>query len=430
MLTKFFSKKDKEIQSLAFYTALDFFHLFKRLNMRLLFAFTLFCSVVLLSDCHLVRGFKYRKLSPRDVKTYASLPVKSGENSIFCYKKPDKPIKEEWAKYLDTALLNSRTYAFLVIRNDSLLYEKYMDNWKDDQLFPSYSVAKSFTSALTGIALAEEKIKSLDEPITNYLPELLKSDKRFQLVTIQHILDMRSGIKFNENYKNINADVWKMGFSNNLLDLVQHLTIEKPAGGEMQYKSVNSQLLGMVVERAVGKKLSDYLTEKIWQPLGMESSATWMIDDKKKETVKGFCCLNATARDFAKFGSLYLHKGNWEGRQILPESWVANCSPETMIGNSFYKNQWWMWRRFERFNDPLSADSASRKVNGSVFKSETKQYVVVPAKMKAFIAKGILGQYIYVNPETNVVIVRLGKYWKYKGFKTAEGFVYDVGKRL
>jgi CubicO group peptidase (beta-lactamase class C family) len=398
--------------------------------MRFLLVFTFFFSIILLSDCHLARGFKYRKLDPKSVKTYPSLPINKGGNTVYFYKKPDKPIQEEWTKYLDTALLNSKTYAFLVIRNDSLLYEKYMDDWKDDQLFPSYSVAKSFVSALTGIALSEGKIKSLDEPISNYLPELLKSDKRFEFVTIQHILDMRSGIKFNENYKNVYADVWKMGFSNNLTELMHHLTIEKPSGGEFHYKSVNSQLLGMVVERAVGKKLTDYLTEKIWQPLGMESDATWLIDDKKRQTVKGFCCLNATARDYAKFGSLYLHKGNWQGQQILPESWVANCAPETLIGNGFYKNQWWMWRRFERFDNRVSADSARLKVNGSIFKSEKSQYVVVPEKMKAYIAKGILGQYIYVNPETNVVIVRLGKYWKFKGFNTAEGFVYNVGKRL
>ena len=374
--------------------------------MRFLLAFALFCSLIVLSNCHLARGFKYRKLDPKSVKTLATLPVNKGGSAVFHYKKPENPIQEDWAKHLDTALLDSRTYAFLVIRNDSLLYEKYLGDWQEDQLFPSYSVAKSFVSALAGIAFKEGKIKSLDEPITHYLPELLTSDLRFEQITIQHILDMRSGIKFNENYPNLFADVWKMGFSNDLHKVVGKLTVEKPAGGAFEYKSINSQLLGMVVERATGKKLSEYLTEKIWQPLGMESDALWNIDDKQRQEVKGFCCLNATARDFAKFGSLYLHNGNWQGQQILPESWVENCSPDTLIGNGFYKNQWWMYRRFARFDDSLSAEKERVKVNGSVFKSEKKQYVVVPAKMKAFIAKGILGQYIYVNPETNVVIVR------------------------
>jgi CubicO group peptidase (beta-lactamase class C family) len=398
--------------------------------MRFLQAFALLCSIILWSDCYLARGFKYRKFDPKSVNTLAALPVKKGENAVFHYKKPDNPLQEDWVKHLDTALLNSRTFAFLVIRNDSLLYEKYLGDWQDNQLFPSYSVAKSFVSALAGIAFQEGKIKSLDEPISHYLPELLKNDPRFEQVTVQHILDMRSGIKFNENYPNLFADVWKMGFSNDLHKIVEKLTIEKPAGGSFEYKSINSQLLGMVVERATGKKLSDYLTEKLWQPLGMESDALWNIDDKNRQEIKGFCCLNATARDFAKFGSLYLHKGNWQGQQILPESWVTACSPDSLVANGFYKNQWWMWRRFARFDDSLSAETECKKVHGSIFKSEKKQYVVVPAKMKAFIAKGILGQYIYVNPETNVVIVRLGKYWKYKGFKTAEGFVYDVGRRV
>ena len=103
--------------------------------MRLLQAFAFLFSVIFFSDCHLVRGFKYRKLSPKDVKTYASLPVKSVENGVFCYEQPNKPLTEEWTKYLDTALLDSKTFAFLVIRNDTLLYEKYADGWQDDQLF-------------------------------------------------------------------------------------------------------------------------------------------------------------------------------------------------------------------------------------------------------------------------------------------------------
>jgi CubicO group peptidase (beta-lactamase class C family) len=398
--------------------------------MRCLSVFLLLVSLFLLSDCHLVRGFKYRKFDPKDATKFPALPVNKAENTVFHYKTPKKPLDEPWVKYLDTALMNSKTYAFLVIRNDSLLYEKYFGEWQEDQLFPSYSVAKSFTSALTGVALQEGKIKSLDDPITNYLPELLKNDPRFGQVTIQHILDMRSGIHFNENYPNLFADVWKMGFSTDLDKYIKHLTIEKPSGGAFEYKSVNSQLLGMVVERAVGKHLSAYLTEKIWQPLGMESNALWHVDDAKRETIRGFCCLNATARDYAKFGSLYLHKGNWQGQQILPESWADANGPETMVGNGFYKNQWWMYRKFASFNDSTAAEKARLAANGTVFKSEKNKYIVVPSKMKAYIAKGILGQYIYVNPETNVVIVRLGKFWKFKGFAKAEGFIYDVGRKI
>ena len=398
--------------------------------MRFLPVFLLLVFTILFADCHLVRGFKYRKFDPKDAVKYPALPINKGEKAIFHYKMPDEPMNEAWVGYLDTALVNSKTFAFLVIRNDSLLYEKYLDNWKEDQLFPSYSVAKSFTSALVGIALEEGKIHNLNDPITDYLPELLVSDKRFKFVTIQHILDMRSGIKFNENYPNLFADVWKMGFSIDLAEFIKHLKIEKPAGGKFQYKSVNSQLLGMVVERAVGQKLSDYLSAKLWQPLGMESSALWHVDDKKKQSIRGFCCINAIARDYAKFGSLYLHKGNWQGRQIIPESWVTACDPEKMAGNGFYKNQWWMYRKFAIFKDSISAEKARFDVNGSIFKSENQQYVVVPAKMKAYIAKGILGQYIYINPETNVVIVRLGKYWKFKGFPKAESFIYDLGRRI
>lgn len=391
----------------------------------------LFFLLISFSACHLVRGFKYRKFDPKDVAKIPHLDVKKGENQPFFYPKPDVPPQEAWVKFLDEKLQNSKTYAFLVIRNDSLLYERYFDNWQDKQQFPSFSVAKSFVSALVGIAHDEGKIKNLNDPITDYLPELLVSDPRFKFVTIQHILDMRSGIKFNEKYSNLFADVWKMGFSVNLGQYLHTLTIEKPAGGAFEYKSINSQLLGMVVERATGKKLPDYLSEKIWGPLSMESDAVWHVDSDKRQMVKGFCCLNATARDYAKFGSLYLHKGNWQGKQIISEAWVtASTAIDTLVNNDFYKNQWWMWRKFKQFDDLPKAQIARDSVNGTIFEKPNKKLVVVPAYMKAFIAKGILGQYIYVNPETNVVLVRLGKYWPEKRFGKAETFMYEAGRRI
>ena len=399
--------------------------------MRTILNFLLCFILIGFSACHLVRGFKYRNFDPNDAARTPHLDVKRGENKPFSYAKPTAPTQEPWVKFLDEKLKNSRTYAFLVIRNDSILYERYFNNWQDSQYFPSFSVAKSFVSALAGIAHDEGKIKSFNDPITDYLPELLVSDKRFKKVTIQHILDMRSGIKFNERYRNLFADVWKMGFSINLDQYLHTLTIEKPAGGAFEYKSVNSQLLGMVVERATGKKLSVYLSEKIWQPLNMESDAVWNIDSDKRQMVKGFCCLNATARDYAKFGSLYLHKGNWQGRQIISEAWVtASTDIDTLVNNDYYKNQWWMHRKFGQYDNLKRAEAARDSLNGTIFVKPNKKIVVIPAKMKAFVAKGILGQYIYVNPETNVVLVRLGKYWSEKRFGRAETFMYEAGRRI
>jgi CubicO group peptidase (beta-lactamase class C family) len=387
-------------------------------------------SFTLFSACHLARGFKYRKFDPKEVSKAAHLTVKKGESEPFHYAKAAQPPQEDWVQFLDSNLTDSKTYAFLVIRNDSILYERYFDGWQDSQQFPSFSVAKSFVSALCGMAVDEGKIKSLNEPITTYLPELLTSDPRFAKVSIQNVLDMRSGIHFSERYANLFADVWKMGFSTNLNDYVKHLTIEKPAGGAFEYKSINTQLLAMTIERAVGKKISDYLSEKIWQPLGMESDALWHVDSKKGQTIRGFCCLNATARDYAKFGTLYLHKGNWQGKQIISESWVnASTSIDTLVENSFYKNQWWMLEWFPKFKTAEEAEKKRAEWQGTTFKT-TQHYVVLPHKMKAFIARGILGQYIYVNPETNVVLVRLGKYWRDKKRGRVVDFMYKVGQKI
>ena len=177
--------------------------------MRTILNFVLCFILIGFTACHLVRGFKYRNFDPKDGAKIPHLDVKKGENKPFSYAKPAAPPQEPWVNFLDEKLKNSKTYAFLVIRNDSLLYERYFGDWHDDQQFPSFSVAKSFVSALVGIAHDEGKIKNLNDPITDYLPELLVSDPRFKFVTIQHILDMRSGIKFNEKYRNLFADVWK-----------------------------------------------------------------------------------------------------------------------------------------------------------------------------------------------------------------------------
>jgi CubicO group peptidase (beta-lactamase class C family) len=262
-----------------------------------------------------------------------------------------------------------------VVRNDSLLYESYFSDYDETSVFTSFSVAKAFVSALVGIAIDEGYIYSTGQSITFFLKELQSPE--FDKITIEDLLNMRSGIDFYEGYSSPFADMPKYYYGTNLKKYITHLTVKEPPDLHYDYISVNTLLLSLIVERATNTKLNKYLELKIWQPLGMEAEASWSVDSKEHNTIKSFCCINALARDFAKFGSLYLKQGNWFGKQIVPEKWVIRST--SIINDSRDSQDYpytYQWRVLE---------------NG------------------CFFAKGILGQYIFVDPHKNLVFVRLGK---------------------
>lgn len=390
--------------------------------------------MIILSSCYVGRAYKYRKFELKDVNKLASVTLtKSDAPFYFNYSVKDNSALKT---YLDTSLANSESYAFLVIRNDSILYENYFQGLDSSDIFPSFSVAKSFVGSLIQIAHEEGKIKSLDEPVTNYLPYLLKNDKRFAAITIQHVLDMRSGIKSNENYSNPFSDVLKIGFTKNMHGKIKKLEIETAPGGDFIYKSVNTQVLAFVLEAATNKPLQDYMHEKLWLPLGMESDATWHIDSKRHNTVRAFCCLNATAKDFAKLGRLYLKNGNWNGKQIISKDWVQTImNGDTMYKYQGYKNQWWSSRASKRFNDSLEAvsfvkqqDADERWYVSKVERNKVTSYRAY-SNQPAILAQGILGQYIYVNPKKNLIIVRTGHNWSHYKYY-AQSFIEHVADMI
>ncbi|WP_400263403.1 serine hydrolase domain-containing protein [Sphingobacterium sp. SG20118] len=198
----------------------------------------------------------------------------------------------------------------------------------------------------------------------------------FDKVTIEHLLQMTSGLKFNEGYYNPFGEVATFYYGLGLRESTENLKLEAEPGTRFTYASGNSQILGLVLDRVLaGKSITDYLNEKIWQPVGMEYAASWSIDQEKNGLEKTFCCLNARARDFAKLGRLYLNQGNWEGKQLVPAEWVKESTRVDSTGGNYakYQYQWWL-----------------------------------PSLDGDFMAQGILGQFIYVNPHKNLVIVRLG----------------------
>jgi len=346
---------------------------------RILF---LVLSLVLLSSCHVARFFYYNFADMHDYKKFPSQKIDKPQTP-FMFKEAirqlDPDIPQEFNKNnyrtFDQFLSKEKTLSFLIIRNDSVLYENYFHHYDSASILPSFSVAKSFVSALVGIAISESKIKSVHDPITDYIPEL-KNNPGFEKITLEDLLNMRSGIKFYEGYNSPFADMAKYYYGLNLRKYILKLKVESPPGLKYNYQSVNTLLLSIALENATGKTLSVYLEEKIWKPLGMEFPASWSVDSRKHQTIKAFCCINARMRDFAKFGRLYLNKGNWNGVQIVPESWVKQSTSIV--------------------NDSRDADGYPYTYHWRV------------TEKGCFYAKGILGQFIFVDPQKHIIIVRTG----------------------
>jgi len=274
-------------------------------------------------------------------------------------------------------LEENATTALLVIRNDSILYEKYFDGYSRDKTSQVFSVTKSVTSMLVGIAISEGYIRSIDQPVSDFLPYL--KDNRVKNLTLNHLLQMTSGLP--SDYNSL-AKLLKLYYTSDQEDFIRKVKPRNEAGTGFAYSSASTQILGMCLERATGKRFAEYLEEKLWKPMGMEYPAQVALDRREGEA-KMFGGLTASAVDVAKLGRLYLNNGNWNGRQLVPENWVlAARQADTTNGRSRrYAFCWWL-------------DTYPRKVGYSE---------------NDFFAGGFKGQVLYVNPNNNTIIVRLGK---------------------
>jgi CubicO group peptidase (beta-lactamase class C family) len=361
--------------------------------------FLVVTASVLLTSCQLGRFVFYNFADIKDHKKFQSRPLSANALPYnFQTTNSGKFPKELNGNTFDNYLEDNKTVAFLIIKNDTIQYEKYFKGYDKQSIVPSFSMAKSVTSILIGCAIDEGLIKSVDEPITNYIPELTKNG--FNKVTIKHLLQMTSGIKFNESYINPFGDAASFYYGLNLRKEIASMKLKTEPGKKYEYISGNTQLLGLVLERSLKEKtITSYLQEKLWTPLGMEYDASWSIDRKKNGLEKTFCCINARARDFAKIGRLYLNNGNWNGKQIISQNWVEESTKvdTTNGGAVFYKYQWWL---------PTALYNFSKESYN--LKNPTKEKLELSTD-KDFMAEGILGQFIYVNPTKKLIIVRLGK---------------------
>ncbi len=287
-------------------------------------------------------------------------PLSNGYNKV----KPTETL-EQWHKDLGTI-------AFLVVKNDSLWSESYYDGYDKDSKSNSFSMAKSVVSAALGKAISQGKIKSLDQLVSDFYPQFKQG--KSATMTVGDLSSMASGLDWDESYYSPFSITTRAYFDEHLdAVILSQKGIEAP-GKSYKYLSGNTQLLAMVIEKATGKSLADYVWENFWQPMGAENPALWQTD-RKGGVVKAYCCIASNARDFARFGKLYEHYGNWNGQQILDSAFVAKSIVPRFADSPQYGYGFWL------------SEYQGKKV---------------------FYMRGHLGQYVIVIPQDKLIIVRLG----------------------
>lgn len=299
-------------------------------------------------------------------------------------------------KYLDYTL----TDAFLIIRHDSLLHEYYGNGFTADDHHISWSMSKSVISGLIGIAIQEGKIKSIEQTVTEYLPDFAQTG--YDSVRIKDVLQMSSGVGFTEDYGDFNSDINVMGryfaLGMPMRDFAKRLKRARQPGTYNLYVSVDTQVLGMILVEATGKSITEYMNEKLWSKIGSESEAYWVIDRSGMEFAIGG--LNATARDYAKVGQLFLDSGRWQGTQLVPEAWVkASVTPDAphlMPG---------------------------KRASAELEEGYGFQWWIPEGSKDEFDAQGIYGQMIYIDPDKDMVIVKLSSNYH---FKNDNGLFHDI----
>ena len=290
------------------------------------------------------------------------------------------PIHKNFNQFIETEelkVLNEQreTKSFLVIKNDSIVFEKYYDGYDENSLSNSFSVAKSIVVSLMGKAIMEGKIKGLDQPVSDYFDEY-KEGLASEL-TVGDLASMSSGMKWNEKYYSVINITSESYFTDDLRSVILRQKIIDKPGQSFRYSSGDTQLLAMVIEKATGTTLSDYLSEKFWKPMGAENNALWQLDSDNYGMEKAYCCIASTARDFARFGKLYINNGKWGNEIILDSSFVELATKPVFDTSPYYGYGWWLYN-FEG--------------------------------KKVFTMNGHRGQFVISFPEENIIIVRQGSF--------------------
>ena len=324
------------------------------------------------------RALIYQKVGIEDYKIFNNRivfannyqPWKISKN----YNKKQIPVK--YIKNFEEI----ETIAYIIIKDDSIKFEKYWDNFNDSSITNSFSATKSIISLLIGIAIDDGYIKSVSQKVGDFIPEFNFGNN--SKLTIKHLLTMSSGLNWKEGYSSLFSPTTQAYYGNNLKKLVFNLKVTEEPGLIYKYLSCNTQLLAFIVEKATGMSVSEYASKKLWIPLGAKHNAYWSLD-KNNGMEKAYCCFNSNAQDFARIGKLCLNNGNWNGKKIISKEYLD----ESFKPVSYLKDE-----------------------EGSLVDYYGYQWWIINYKgLKINYARGLLGQYIIMIPEKNTVVVRLGK---------------------
>jgi len=269
--------------------------------------------------------------------------------------------------------------AFLIIQDQKIVFEEYWDGYNEDSLSNSFSMAKGIVSLLIGAAIEDGYIESLDQKVGEFIEAYNEGGK--EKITIRDVLTMSSGLDWDEAYASLFSPTTESYYGNDLEQMVKNLDVMEKPGVRYYYRSIDTELLAMIVESATGRNISDYCSQKYWKFMGAKHDALWSLD-KKEGMEKAFCCFHSNARDFARWGQLIINEGKWNDRQLVAREYIeeATTAADYLIddeGNhvDYYGYQWWLIE----------------------YKGHTIPYM-----------RGILGQYVFAIPEKNAVVVRLG----------------------
>ena len=294
------------------------------------------------------------------------------------------PFAQPWAKHNnyntiketdELADINKEreTKAFLVIKNDSILYEQYFDGYSESSKSNSFSMAKSIVVTLLGKAIMEGKIKGFDQPVSDFFDEY-KAGFGAEL-TVGNLASMSSGMEWNEKYYSIINITTESYFTDDLRSLILNQKIINKPGQKFRYSSGDTQLLGMVIEKATNTNLSDYLKNNFTIPMGFENEALWQLDSEESGIEKAYCCFASNAKDFARFGKLYKNNGKWNNEILLDSTFINKAINPVYEDSPYYGYGWWLYT-FEDKN--------------------------------VFTMNGHRGQFVIVFPDEDIFIVRLG----------------------
>jgi len=307
-----------------------------------------------------------------------TLPIKLGFEFPETFTHQGKTYKSQ------DFIKETSTEGLLVIQADTIRYESYMLGLEPDEKHISWSMSKSFIGTLVGIAVEQGKLKLTDE-VTTILPDFKGTG--YEGVTVEDLLGMRSGVRFNEDYGDFNSDINRFGrafaMGTSYRDFARSLQNEVPPGSRCRYVSIDTQVLGFLLSESMGQSLTELLQEYIWEPMGMEHASGWIVDNEGFEMALGG--MTATLRDFAKLGLLYLNKGHLNGRQVVSSDWVTRATsrhPDQLIDRSQlgYGYQWW------------------------IPSNDTGDFMMV----------GIYDQFVYVHPAKQLVVAKLSADHRFK----------------